>query len=112
MMHTTNTALAIDSAIRAGAGDYRATARTTARFCTESLRDAAEQCLASLTTAERAKFATTVSGVSQYRRDRDWAVSALCAYTSAVSLREWSAAYTAQRDAAIAADLTARAVRW
>ena len=112
MNHTTTTALAIDTAIRAGGGDFHATMRTTARFCTESLRDAAEQCLASLTQAERSKFASTVSGVSEWRRDRDWAVEALCAYMSAITLREWSAAFRAEQDAKMAADLTARAARW
>lgn len=101
MMHTTNTMLAIDSAVRTADGWYDATVRATARFCTESLVDSAEQALAGLTVDERAKFASSLCGRFD-RHDRTWALNALCAYCHAMRLREWSASFVAARTAAIA----------
>jgi hypothetical protein len=92
MMHTTNTALAIDSAIRTADGWHTATVRNCARFTTEALVDTAEQSLAGLTTAERTKFASTLCGQFE-RHDRDWAINALCAYTHAMRLREFGAQF-------------------
>lgn len=41
-MHTTQTALNIDTAVRSANGDHRATVRALGRFATEALVDAAE----------------------------------------------------------------------
>lgn len=93
MMHTTKTLLAIDTAIRTAGGDFYATRRATARFCTEALVDAAEQALSALTLDETRKFASTVTSRKPFRPDRDWAIEALCSYMHAMRLREWGAAF-------------------
>lgn len=99
MTNTTQTLLAINTAIRTADGWHAATVRNCARFCTESLVDSAEQSLAGLTSDERAKFASSLCGQFD-RHDRDWAINALCAYTHAMRLREWGAQFTATRAAA------------
>lgn len=99
MTHTTQTLIAIDTALRAANGDFRATERALARFCTEALVDCAEQALASLTQAETAKFAITVSDRFA-RHDREWSISALCSYVHAERLRAWGEAFEASCAAA------------
>lgn len=88
----TTTLLAISTAVRTADGWYDATVRTCGRFCTEALVDTAELALAGLTSAEIAKFASSVSD-QWARKDRDWAIQTLCAWCHAMRLREWGAAF-------------------
>lgn len=88
-MHTTQTALTIDTAARSAHGDHAATVRALARFCTESLVDAAESALDGMTLAEREKFAW--EGARPYaRRSRDWAVNMLCSWVHVARMREFA----------------------
>lgn len=100
MKHTTMTIIAVSTAAREGDGDFYATRSATARFATEALVDVACDAIEGLSTRERAKFASSF-GANEIARarwfhatmSRDRAVEALCAWTSAIKLREWSDAY-------------------
>lgn len=89
----------IDTAARSTHGDYHAAVRSLARFCTESLAEAAHYAREGMTQAERSKFVS--SSEFSYGCDRrDIAVRILCGWVSCVQLREWSVAFEASCAAA------------
>ena len=71
--HTMTANIRVGHAVLAGCGDYYATMRTTARFCTEALVDAADA------------FGCEASGWERHDR-RANAVYRLCSYAHAVRL--------------------------
>jgi hypothetical protein len=94
----TLTLLAIDNAARSAQGDYRATERALARFCTEALVGAAESCRAGMTQAQIAQFLPSESrGIV-----RDCAVRTLCGWVNCQRLVAWRDAFEATRNAALA----------
>jgi hypothetical protein len=93
MNNAANTAAAILTAARTGHGDFRATGRALARFCTEALADVAAN------TEVPAKFAS--DGVPTWRTlTRDEAVARLAGWSSWRSVVEWGKRYEAARQAA------------
>lgn len=94
MSNTTSTALL--SAARRANGDFRATERALARWCTEELR-----ATASYLSVPR-KFAS--EGLPTWREaTREECLWLLCGWTNWQRLEDWSASYEAARRAAIAA---------
>lgn len=89
MNHWTATLVAVSDAAMSGGGDYYATVRATARFCTEALVEVAtEACVPT-------KFS---SGFPVYRTaTRREAVEKLCGWVSYTNLMAWSDAFTAER---------------
>ena len=86
MNTTTNTDANILAAARQGNGDFHATKRTTARFCTEALAD----CAAATPVPHKYSSAT----VPTYRRlTRDEALERLCGWASSERNREWGVAF-------------------
>jgi hypothetical protein len=80
MKHTTRTAIAIDTAARTGSGDARATERALARFCTESLIDAAESCVAGMSQDHRERFCSSITTYTRWTREL--AIWTLCGWVS------------------------------
>ena len=95
----TATLVSVSHAAYAGHGDFRATMRATGRFSTEALVAVAEEAIAGMTAAEKAKYGPTRGG---FANARDNAVWTLCSWTHAVRMREWSDAYEKARAAAVA----------
>lgn len=89
LKHTTLTARAISDAAMTAGGDFRATARALARFCTEALVDLATEAYVP------AKFS---SSFPTYRRaTRDEAIERIAGWVSYTKLMQWSDAFTAER---------------
>ncbi len=89
MTNNTATLLSISTAARMGNGDQRATERTTARFCTEALVDAAAQAIIGMTRDQRDRY---VSGHPTYGTiNRERAVATLCGWTSCQNVIEFGA---------------------
>lgn len=93
--HSTETAAAILTAARQGNGDFHATRRTTARFCTEALADAAAALVIPANFASEAPAWRTLT--------RDEATFRLCGWVSWRRVQGWGVAFEASRQAAIAA---------
>ncbi len=80
MTNNTASLLSVSTAARKGNGDFYATVRSTARFCTAALVDAAESCVAGMTKDQRSRY---VSGHPTYGTvTRDRAVMTLCGWVS------------------------------
>ncbi len=95
MTNNTATLLAISTAARMGNGDQRATERTTGRFCTEALVDAAISAVSGMTVAQRDRYVSSHPTYGTITRER--AVATLCGWTSCQNVIEFGATLAAAR---------------
>lgn len=94
LKHTTITAIAISEAAMSAGGDFYATRKALARFCTEALVDIATEAYVP------AKFS---SDFPKYRRaTRDEAIERICGWVHHQRILAWGKAFEATRQAAIA----------